>query len=202
MLRDYAQVASAQALQKTKAALEANGFKVEAVDTLADAKNKVLEMIPEGSEVFTATSLTLAAAGLDAELNDSGKYVSVRHKINEIEESDAVNRRRMGSAADYAIGSVHAITEDGHVYIASNSGSQLPSYVYGASNVIWVVGAQKLVKDAAEAMDRLETYTLPLEDERAKQAYRTGSQISKLLVYCKEPRERVTIVLFNESIGF
>lgn len=203
MSKDYTQVASTEAIQKTKQALEVNGFQVIVVDSLDSAKLQVLEMIPEQSEVFTATSVTLTKSGIDTELNDSGKYISVRDKINAIDESEAVNRRRMGSASDYIVGSVHAVTEDGQVYIASNSGSQLPGYVYGASNVIWVVGTQKLVKDANEAMERLETHTLPLENDRALAAYRSGSQISKLLIYRKEPREsRTTLVLVNESVGY
>lgn len=202
MSKDYTQVASAEAVLKTKEALEANGFKAIVSDTLEAAKSKVLELIPEQSEVFVATSVTLTKAGLDTELNDSGKYVSVRDKINAIDADDGVNRRRMGSAADYIVGSVHAITEDGNVYIASNSGSQLPGYVYGASNVIWLVGSQKLVKDHADAMERLESHTLPLEDKRAQQAYGVGSQISKLLIYRKEPAARVTVIIFNESVGY
>lgn len=203
MGKNYAEVASLETVEKTKRALEANGFTVEVVDTLAQAREAVLGIIKEGAEVFTATSVTLTEAGLDEELNTSGRYVSVRNKINEIAPEQEVERRRMGSAADYTVGSVHAITEDGQVYIASNSGSQLPGYVYGATNVIWVVGTQKLVKDANEAIDRLERHTLPLENERAQKAYRSGSQISKLLIYRKEPRPgRTTVILLNESVGY
>lgn len=203
MGKNYAEVASLETVEKTKRALEANGFTVEVVDTLAQARETVLGIIKEGAEVFTATSVTLTEAGLDEELNTSGRYVSVRNKINEIAPEQEVERRRMGSAADYTVGSVHAITEDGQVYIASNSGSQLPGYVYGATNVIWVVGTQKLVKDANEAIDRLERHTLPLENERAQKAYRSGSQISKLLIYRKEPRPgRTTVILLNESVGY
>ena len=46
---------------------------------------------------------------------------------------------------DYALGSVHAITQDGTLVIASASGSQFASFAWGAANVIFVVGAQKLV---------------------------------------------------------
>lgn len=202
MSKDYATVASDEAVQKTKQALEANGFKVQVVDTLDEARQAVLDRIPKGSEVFTATSVTLTEAGLTESLNDSEKYVPVRDKIDAIPTDKGVERRRMGSGADYIVGSVHAVTEDGQVLIASNSGSQLPGYVYGASNVIWVVGTQKLVKNLSEGMDRLETYTLPLEDERAQQAYGVGSVISKLLIYRKDPPGRVTVVLVRQSVGY
>ena len=89
-----------------------------------------------------------------------------------------------------------------YLCFTSASGSQLPNYVYGASNFIWVVGGQKIVKDSDEAIDRIENYTFHLEDERAQQAYGSGSSINKLLIYRKEPQGRGTVLLLREAVGF
>jgi len=200
----FAQPADSSRIAKAAQALEAHGFKVKVVDTLDQAKKEVESLIPEKSEVFTATSRTLEKAGLDKELNESGKYVSVRAKFMPLsgQPDKAVEMRRIGSGADYAVGSVHAVTEDGQVVVASASGSQLPNYAYGASHVIWLVGSQKIVKDLNEALERIETYTFPLEDERALAAYGINSSINKLLIYRKEPNDRVTIILIKEPVGF
>lgn len=204
MPRNYAEVVPEGAVENAKTALEANGFSVQVAETLTEAKEKVLSAIPEGSEVFTATSVTLDEVGLTKELNESGKYISVRQKLAPLAQNPAtkIESRRLGSASDYVVGSVHAVTEDGQVLIASNSGSQLPNYVYGANHVIWVVGAQKIVRDMNEAFDRLENHTLPLENERAKQAYGANSIISKLVIYRKDPQNRVTIVLVKQATGY
>lgn len=205
MAKDYSKPASEEELQKAKKVLEDNGFKVEILDNLEAARKKVAEIIPEGSEVFTGTSLTLDTAKITEDMNESGKYVSVRNKFMPLagNPEKAVEMRRIGSGADYALGSVHAVTLDkGHVFIASASGSQIPNYAYGASNFIWVVGAQKIVKDSSEALDRIENYTFKLEDKRAQKAYGSGSSINKLLVYRKEPTGRGTILLLREAIGF
>ncbi|HET6188740.1 MAG TPA: LUD domain-containing protein [Trebonia sp.] len=53
--------------------------------------------------------------------------------------------KAIGGQPDYALGSVHAMTRDGVLVIASASGSQLASYAWGAANVIVVACAQKLV---------------------------------------------------------
>ena len=58
-------------------------------------------------------------------------------------QTQGAEMRRMGAGPDIAIGSVHAITEQGEVFIASASGSQLAAYAFGAGTVIWVVGSQK-----------------------------------------------------------
>jgi len=199
----FAQTASDAEINKTKAALEANGFKVQVVNNLAEAKAAVEKLIPAKAEVFTSTSVTLDKAGLTEELN-SDKYTSVRSKFMALygQPDKALEMRRIGAAADYTVGSAHAITEDGQVVIASATGSQLGNYAYGASNVIWVVGTQKIVSDLNEAFDRIENYTFHLEDERAMAAYGSHSSLNKILVYRKETTGRATVILVKEAVGF
>lgn len=199
----FAVSATSSEIEIAKQGLEANGFKVKVVDSLEQAKAAVENLIPSKAEVFTATSVTLDKAGLTESLNSS-KYTSVRDKFMPLygDPSKAVEMRRIGSGSDYAVGSVHAITQDGQVLIASASGSQLPNYAYGASNVIWVVGSQKIVSNLNEAFDRIENYTFHLEDKRALEAYGVNSSLNKILVYRNEPNNRVTIVIVKEAVGF
>ncbi len=113
--------------------------------------------------------------------------------------------QKLGAAPEYVIGSVHTVTEDGHVLIiASASGSQLPAYVYAAEHVIWVVGTQKIVKNIEEGMKRIYKYVLPLESARAHKAYGVpGSSVNKLLIVNKEPvPNRITIILVQQPLGF
>ena len=111
--------------------------------------------------------------------------------------------RILGAAPDFVIGSVHAVTEQGQVMVASFSGSQLASYVYGAGSVIWVVGTQKLVRDIDEGLRRITEYSYPLEDARAFEAYGMRSGVNKLLVVHREFQPgRVTVVLVKENLGY
>lgn len=204
MAKDYSKPASEEELEKAKVSLEEHGFKVKILDNLEQARQEVINTIPEGSEVFTATSVTLSESKIDEAINNSGKYVSVRDKFYALmnEPDKKLEMRRIGAASDYTLGSVHAVTQDGQLMIASATGSQLPNYVFGASNVIWVVGAQKVVKDLSEGFERIETYTFPLENERAKKAYGTPSSINKILIYRKEPTGRGTVLLLKQAVGF
>lgn len=199
----YSKPAKEEKITRAKSALEANGFKVKIVNDLQELHDAVIAQIPEGSEVFTGTSITLEKANLAEELN-SDKYISARSKFMPLygQPEKVLEMKRLGSASDYAIGSVHALTEDGHAVIASASGSQLPNYVYGAKNFIWVVGSQKIVKDLDEALDRIENYTFHLEDERAQKAYGAHSSLNKILIYRKETMGRGTIYIIREAVGF
>ena len=202
----YDAVANDEQIATTKKALEENGMSVVVAENAAGAKEAVLGMLPKGAEVMTSTSRTLETIGLAEVINQSGDYDAVRPKLDAMwgDETKKRDQRKLGAAPDYIIGSVHAVTEDGEVIIASNTGSQLPGYSYSAGKVIWVIGAQKIVKDLDEGQKRLHEYVLPLESERARKAYGTsGSNISKLLIVSKEVNpERITVVIVKESLGF
>ncbi|HRN96122.1 MAG TPA: lactate utilization protein [Candidatus Levybacteria bacterium] len=195
---------STETIEKTAEKLKEHNFKVEIVQTGAQAKEKALTLIPKGSEIMTATSVTLDTIGLAETLNDSGKYDSIKQKLSSMSrDTQHRDMQRLGAAPEYVIGSVHAITEDGVVMIASNSGSQLPAYAYGADHVVWVVGAQKIVKNLDDGFKRIYEHSLPLESERAKKAYGVpGSFVSKILILNKEPQRDITIILVNEVLGY
>ncbi len=200
----FAQLADDATLEKTVAALQANGIAAMIVDNGQAAKEKVLTTIPAGAEVFTMSSETLQQIDLAAAINESGRYNSVRNKLNAMDRKTQVREMNaLGAAPDWAVGSVHAVTEDGHVFIASNTGSQLGAYAYGAAHVIWVVGGQKVVKDDDEAFQRLYEYTLALEKERIRKLYNRESEVSKLLIVNLEKTPgRITLILVKEKLGF
>jgi len=200
----YAQLASEESLNNAKSALESNGFQVKVVDSLEAAKDEVLSIIPKGAEVFSVTSVTADQAGISKIINESGEYESTRDKFMALwgQEDKALEMKRIGSASDYVVGSVHAITEDGQALIASASGSQLPNYVFGANHVIWIVSTKKIVKDLNDGLKRIEDYVLNLEDERALVAYGSHSSLNKILIYRKETQKRVTVIFVKEDAGF
>ena len=156
-------------LAATVVALEEHGFSVEVVDDLEAARQAVLARIPHGASVMTNTSVTLEQTGIADAINDgAGRWESARNKMFALDfATQAQQMKAIGGQPDYALGSVHAITRDGTLVIASASGSQLASYAWGAANVIFVVGAQKLVPTLAAAHERIYQHSLPLEDARA-----------------------------------
>lgn len=200
----FDQLKDAQTIEKTMAALKSNGITAYCVETGEQARAKVLELIPAGAEVMTMTSVTLETTGLRQELNESGHYESVRNRLKSLNrETQSGEMQRSGAAPEWAVGSVHAVTEDGEVLLASFTGSQLAAYAYGAQHVIWVVGTQKIVRDRQEALRRIYEYALPLEDNRARAAYGIGSGANKLLMINQEVNpQRLTLIFVNEKLGF
>jgi len=197
-------LASNEAIEKAIKSLEDNGIKACSVESLSRAKDEVLKIIPEGSEVMTMTSVTLDSSGISKELNDSGKYKSIKVELGKLkEDTQKIEANRLGAAHQYSVGSAHAVTQDGKILVASATGSQLGPYSYGASNVILVVGSQKVVKDFDEGLKRIYEYSLPFEDERARKVYGMGSGVNKILVINKEFNPgRITVIIVKEKVGF
>jgi L-lactate utilization protein LutC len=190
-------------LAATVVALEEHGFSVEVVDDFDAARAAVLARIPEGSSVMTNTSVTLDETGIASAINDGGSYESARNRMLELDyETQAKEMKVIAGQADFVVGSVHAVSQDGSVFIASASGSQLAALAWGAANVIFVVGAQKLVPTAADAHERITEHSLQLEDARAFAVYGQNSYIGKILEIRQEMPGRIHVVLIRQSVGF
>jgi acyl-CoA hydrolase len=184
-------------------ALEEHGFSVEVVDDLDAAREAVLARMPAGASVMTNTSVTLAETGIADAVNDGSRYRSARNEMFALDfATQAQQMKAIGGQPDYALGSVHAVTRDGTLVIASASGSQLSSYAWGAASVIFVVGAQKLVPTLQAAHERIYQHSLVLEDARAQAAYGQHSSVGKILEIHQELPGRIHIVLIRQAVGF
>jgi acyl-CoA hydrolase len=191
-----------ETLASTVTALEEHGFSVEVVTDLGAARQAVLARIPQGSSVMTNTSVTLQETGIADAIN-GGPYDSARAKMAELDFATQLpEMKAIGGQPDYALGSVHAITRDGTLVIASASGSQLASYAWGAANVIFVAGAQKLVPTLEAARERIYQHSLVLEDARAIATYGQHSSVGKILEIHQELPGRIHVVLIRQVVGF
>jgi L-lactate utilization protein LutC len=201
---EFSRLASDQQIQRAAKALEENGIRALIAEHGEEAEQMIFDLLPEGAEIFTASSQTLEQLGIPAELEKSEQYDLVRVKLRKMDKKTQ-NRDmvEMGATPQYIIGSVHAVTEDGQVLVASNTGSQLAPYAASAEKVIWVVGAQKIVRDLDEGMRRIEEYAYPREDERLRKAMGVPSNISKVLTVNKEVQPgRVTMIIVKEELGY
>ncbi len=203
---NYNSLSPKETIEKTIAALKKRGVNAELVNTRAEALEKIKTKIPTGAEVMTGSSITLEEIGF-IDLLKSGQHQWNNLKDKIIAEKDPLTQsklRQNSVTADYFLGSIHAITEEGEILVASATGSQLPSYVFSSNHVIWVVGAQKIVPTLADGFERIYKYVFPLEDQRMKNAGYPGSVIGKILLFEREtlPDRQLSLIFVNEILGF
>jgi hypothetical protein len=201
---EFAELASDERIRAAMAALERNGISCVLVDSGDEARTAVRSILPIGAEVFNNTSRTLEVIGVAEDVERSGHYQPLRPRLYQMDrEMQGREMRQLAASPDYVVGSVHAVTEDGSLLIASASGSQLGPVASGAGHVILVIGGQKIVPDLTTALRRLHQYCLPLEDRRAREAYGLPSGVNNILVINRVITPgRITAVLVRESLGF
>ena len=201
---EFAKLATDEQINRTADALEANDIHTLIAADGIEAKRLFFELIPDGAEVFLGASITLEKLGIRDEIDKSGRYDALRPKMFAMDRvTQGKEIRKLGGTPDYAAGSVHAVTEVGQVIIASNTGSQLGPYASGAGKIIWVVGAQKIVKDLDQGMRRIREYCLPLEEQHMQQLYKLSTAVNKILIVNHELRPgRTTMIMVKEQLGF
>jgi acyl-CoA hydrolase len=197
---EFTQLASEEKIAKTVQALEAHNIRAVVFESGEEARSYVLDLIPSGAEVYNSPSRTLESIGLAEDIEHPTRFLSVRARLHSLDRvTQRKEIRKLGASPDVLVGSVHAITEQGEIMIASAVGSQLGPAASGAGAVIWVVGAHKLVRTLEDGFRRIREHSLPLESERTQQVYGQASAINKLLIVNGEAYPgRITIVLVKQ----
>jgi acyl-CoA hydrolase len=201
---EFTQLASEEQIAKTVQALEAHGLRAVVFENGEEARAHVLDLIPSGAEVYNSPSRTLELIGLAEDIEHPTRFQSVRARLHSLDRvTQRQEMRKLGASPDVLVGSVHAITEQGEVMVASAVGSQLGPAASGAGAVIWVVGTQKLVRTVDEGFRRIREHSFPLESERTQRVYGQASAINKILIVNGEALPgRITIVLVKQNLGF
>ncbi len=201
---EFSGLASRQQIGAVADALERNGITAKVLDSGEEAREAVRAILPVGAEVFNNTSRTLEMIGVAEDIERSGLYQPLRPRLYQMDrEMQGREMRQLSAAPDWVVGSVHALTKEGSLLIASASGSQLGPIVSGAGHVILIIGGQKIVPDLDTGIRRISEYCFPLEDQRARQAYGVRSGVNNLLIINKAVAGgRITAILVNEPLGF
>lgn len=206
---DFNTLPSNEQLQRTIRSVEDRGINVTLAETKGSALALIQTLIPAGASLMTGASVTLQQIGFEDVLK-SGNHPWKNLKAEILAEKDPARQaamRKQATLADYFLGSVQAIAETGEIVFASATGSQLPAYAYSSRNVIWVAGTQKITLTLGSALERLRSYTVPLEDQRLKKVYGEKAQgiIGKILIFEHESpnlHRSVHLILVNEVLGF
>src|SRR5438105_7333843 len=201
---EFSRLASGQQIRSVANALERIAITVSVVDSGEEARRVVRSLLPVGAEVYNNTSRTLEVIGVAEDIERSGRYQPLRPRLYQMDrEMQGREMRQLAAAPDFVVGSVHAVTEDGSLLIASASGSQLGPLASGAGHVILVIGGQKIVPDLATGLRRIYEYCFPMEDRRAREAYGVPSGVNNILIinHVTTPG-RITAILVNKTLGF
>lgn len=205
---DYATLASPEIIETTITNLRERGVDAQVVDSGAAALTQIKTLIPTGASVMNGASVTLEQIGF-IDLLKSGEHGWNNLHAAIVAEKDPAKQaqlRKQALLSEYYLGSVHALSQTGEFLVASNTGSQLPHVVFSSPNLIFVVGAQKIVPAMTDMLNRLNEYVVPLEDKHMQELYGAHTSPSKIVIFNRENKQvstrTVRMLIVREKLGF
>lgn len=206
-MNNWTTIPQEEVIQKTAERLKEHNVEPIIVETGNEALERIKSFIPQGASAMNGSSVTLEQIGyLDYLKKNEHGWNDLHQTIKaENNKEKRAALRRQSVLSDYYLGSVHALTEEGEFLIASNTGSQLPHVVFTSPNLIFVVGAQKIVSNLTEGLERVEDYVYPLENKHLMDQFNIETNLSKIVIFKKErPKSGRTVrmIIVKEHLGY
>lgn len=158
--------------EKAIANLNRNRFEAVYAADCSQSLEIILGMIPEGSTIGSADSVTLDQIGLfdhlhtrkPAEVYQPMLYDKEGNLVHSLEEIIELQRKVL--TADVYICGTNAITLDGKVVSTDARGNRVAPMIFGPRITIIVAGANKIVTDVTAARERIKTVCAPINIKR------------------------------------
>ncbi|MFH1091364.1 MAG: lactate utilization protein [Pseudomonadota bacterium] len=195
--------------------MEKKGFKVQYVNTGAEAKDLIMSLIPQGATVVLTGSQTLEQIGVKLALRQSDRYKVIDPFEPGIERAENLARRRRGMTAEVMLSSTNALTEDGALVNVDGAGNRVAGMMFGPDKVILAVGMNKVQPDLETAWERIRQIARPMNNKRLQlpnpctetgycQDCSNKTRICNcftVIERCFFP-DRIHVVLIGEDLGY
>ena len=153
--------------------LQKRNINAQYVVTRLEALSAVMAMIPEGAKVVRADSVSVDQVGIIPALKKRNKNQIVdpfeREANGSLVPEVQKNRWKMyreAFSADIFLTGTNAITLDGKLVNTDAMGNRVAAIIFGPEKVILVIGANKIVKDVNEALERIHNICAPINAQR------------------------------------
>lgn len=183
-------------------------------DDIAEARDIVLNLIPQGASIALGGSVTITELNLIDTFKSSNYRLFDRY--NQPDWPSTVECMRQGLLADYFVTSTNAITKQGELIQTDSGGNRVASLLYGPKNVIVICGINKLVDTCQDGLNRIKEFVGPLNSKRIN--HKTPCNISGKCEDCNTKQricnfttilksgKRVSgntiLIIINEEVGY
>lgn len=213
MANEFIEKRNALLAKTVVANLEKRHFEAYYCPTTAEALQKALELIPEGSSVGWGGSVTIREMGLTKAIHEKNYTVIDRDLAKSPEETVELQKKCL--TADYFITSTNAMSEDGILVNIDGTGNRLAAICFGPKNVIVVCGMNKIAQNLEAAISRARFTAAPINAGRfdiktpcnvsgkCHNCVSVDSICSEILITrTSRPANRVKVILVGEELGF
>ena len=175
----------------------------------------VRDLVKDDKLITSGGSVTLKECGvIDMLMNEFGSEYLDRSAGKDNREA-VEDIMRKAFVSDTFLSSTNALTENGELYNVDGNGNRVSAMIFGPKQVIVVVGVNKIVKDLAEAVERVEKVAAPKNTvrlERATPCVKTGvcgHCRSEDRICCSDGTlaqqrvpDRIKVIIVGEELGY
>ncbi len=144
---------------------KSRNIEVSFFETLEEAKDRMIELIPPDSSVGVGNSKTLKDMNISKLLKERGNIVFDKTLAENKAESEQVKKKSL--LADWYITGTNAVSKEGHIVNIDHSGNRAAAMIYGPDNVIIVIGRNKICGTLDDAVKRARNISAPMNARRA-----------------------------------
>lgn len=185
-------------------------------DSVEEAIQSVVDLIPEGATVGLGGSTTLLQCGLLDRLRTLPITLYDRYKEG-ISKEEINDMRTKSLIADVFIASTNALTLDGQLVNVDGIGNRVAAMINGPKKVILFAGVNKIVDSIESGFERIHMQTGPINVQRfgadtpcrdtgicEREVCRAPKSICNKYVVIEGEwdKDRMHVVIVGESFGF
>ena len=187
------------------------GYDAHFVKTKEEAFELSKTYIKSGMSVGLGGSESVKEIGLLNYLLNKKDITLFNQYEDGISMDENIHRRRQGLVSDIFVTSTNAITKDGKLVNADGSGNRVAALSYGPTNVLLIVGVNKIVEDLESGFKRVMEVAAVKNIERINnKAIEMGKEpkhdldnIANKFSWIKaDDKDRIIIILVDEELGY
>ena len=191
--------------------LKSCGYDAHFVKTKEEAFELSKTYIKSGMSVGLGGSVSVQEIGLLDYLLNKKDITLFNQYEDGISMDENIKRRRQGLVSDIFVTSTNALTKDGKLVNADGSGNRVAAFSYGPTNVLLIVGINKIVEDLEARFKRvMEVAAIKNIDRMNKKAISFGKEpkhnidnIANKFSWVKaDDKDRIIIILVDEELGY
>ena len=202
-------------IDKVMENLRLNRMKPFYAEDSEKARDIVRELVKDDKLITSGGSMTLKECGVTDMLMNEFKNAYLDRSAGKDNREAVEEIMRKAFVSDTFLSSTNALTEDGELYNVDGNGNRVSAMIFGPKQVIVVVGVNKIVKNLAEAAERVEKVAAPKNTvrlERATPCVKTGvcghcrseDRIccSYVTLAMQRVPDRIKVIIVGEELGY
>lgn len=181
--------------------------------TSAEAAEKALSLMPEGSSLTWGGSVTLSECGLMDAIREKNYELIDRAEAKTPEEARIMYGRQV--MADFFLMSSNAVTIGGELVNIDGNSNRVACLCCGPKNVIVIAGMNKVVSTIEDGVRRVHNFAAPPNTVRLNRetpcaktgkcgdCYSPGCVCSQIVITRRSSiPNRIKVILVGEELGF